>query len=78
MHLKSIRIQLHLIKQCSRADLDQAMDLLALVVPRCKGQILSACAVCISADQEVPANEAELLRAISDGLGCPMPPLVSG
>jgi hypothetical protein len=35
-----------------------------------------ACAACIGADGRVTVEEGELLRAISDSLGCPMPPLL--
>jgi Zn-dependent protease with chaperone function len=50
------------------ADLEQAS-------PQVTRQILRAAAACIVADRQVTATEAELLRAISASLGCPMPPL---
>jgi hypothetical protein len=46
-------------------------------VPPLKRQILSACAACIGADGRVTVEEGELLRAVADALGCPVPPLQS-
>jgi hypothetical protein len=43
-----------------------------------KQQLIGACARVIMFDREVTVDEAELLRAIADGLGCPMPPLLPG
>ena len=36
-----------------------------------------ACAACICVDGTVTIDEGELLRAVSDCLGCPMPPLIA-
>ena len=58
--------------------LDDALVELAKAAPRCKQQILEACAICISADHEITVREAELFRAVSDALDCPMPPLLPG
>ncbi|MFQ5946060.1 MAG: M48 family metallopeptidase [Anaerolineae bacterium] len=71
--------QLEMEPQRERPDLDalgQALDALAEAAPRLKRQVLTACAVCITADRHVTTAEAELLRAISSALGCPMPPLL--
>ncbi len=57
--------------------LDQALNALDAAVPPLKRQILSACAACIGADGRVTVEEGELLRAIADALGCPVPPLQS-
>jgi len=57
--------------------LDQALNELAAAVPQLKRQILTACASCIGADGRVTLEEGELLRAIADSLGCPVPPLQS-
>jgi len=35
-----------------------------------------ACAATVMADDEVTDQEAELIRAIGDGLDCPVPPFV--
>jgi Zn-dependent protease with chaperone function len=57
--------------------LDQALDVLDAAVPLLKRQILGACAACIGADGRVTVEEGELLRAVADALGCPVPPLQS-
>jgi Zn-dependent protease with chaperone function/uncharacterized tellurite resistance protein B-like protein len=43
--------------------------------PLVKKQLLMACAVVAGADHEITSSEAELLRAIADTIGCPLPPL---
>ncbi len=43
--------------------------------PFLKKLVINACAATVSADGHLQRQEAELLRAISDGLGCPIPPL---
>lgn len=58
--------------------LDNALDVLDQVTPRLKRQLIRACAVCICSDRTVTVDEAELLRAICDTLGCPVPPLLPG
>jgi hypothetical protein len=57
--------------------LDRALDQLDAAAPPLKRRILSACAACIGADGKVTLEEGELLRAIADSLGCPVPPLRS-
>jgi Zn-dependent protease with chaperone function len=57
--------------------LDRALDELDASAPPLKRQILNACATCIGADGRVTLEEGELLRAIADSLGCPVPPLQS-
>jgi len=57
--------------------LDRALNQLDAAVPQLKRQILNACAACIGADGRVTLEEGELLRAIADSLGCPVPPLQS-
>ena len=55
--------------------LDQALNQLDDAAPPLKKQILAACATCIGADGQITLEEGELLRAIADSLGCPIPPL---
>jgi uncharacterized tellurite resistance protein B-like protein len=59
-------------------ELDRALDRLAEADPSARQQILTACAACISADREISQAEGELVRAIADSIGCPMPPLLPG
>jgi Zn-dependent protease with chaperone function len=58
------------------AEIDAALEVLALAAPQLKKQIVEACAACICVDGTVTIDEGELLRAVSDCLGCPMPPLI--
>ena len=53
-----------------------ALRTLDAAIPPLKKQILLACAACIGADGRLTVEEGELLRAISDSLNCPMPPLL--
>ena len=57
--------------------LDRALNELDAVAPPLKRQILGACAACVGADGRVTLEEGELLRAIADAMGCPVPPLQS-
>jgi hypothetical protein len=59
------------------AEIDAALELLALAAPRLKRQIVLACAACICFDNTITVDEGELLRAICDCLGCPMPPFIA-
>ncbi len=58
------------------AALDQSLTRLAQAAPQIKKQLLNACAFTVGADGTIRAEEAELLRAIADGLDCPLPPFV--
>jgi hypothetical protein len=55
--------------------LNAAIDKLALLKPLVKPQFLKACVACITSDHTISATEIELLRAFSNALDCPMPPL---
>lgn len=55
---------------------DVALNTLASASPRLKKDILTACATTIGADGQITVEEGELLRAISDALDCPMPPIL--
>jgi Zn-dependent protease with chaperone function len=58
------------------AEIDAALEILALAAPPLKKAIVQACASCICVDGTITIDEGELLRAVSDCLGCPMPPLI--
>ena len=57
-------------------ELDAALAALEEAAPKVKRKVLRAAVACIAADRTVTATEAELLRAMSASLGCPMPPLL--
>jgi len=60
---------------CSLAEFDAALQALGQAVPGLKRRVVTACAACTLANQEVTVREAELLRAIGDTLDSPLPPL---
>ena len=77
-HLRGIELALLPRDGCGLADLDSALQRLVQADGSCVQQLLVACAACIAADRTVTQAEGELLRAIADALGCPMPPLLPG
>jgi Zn-dependent protease with chaperone function len=62
--------------QCTLPPLDKSLDLLQQSTPTAKRSMLTAFSECIAYDQRATINEVELLRVISDALGCPMPPVL--
>lgn len=74
--LPQVSLELLPIKDCTFANLDTALRTLRRASERCRGDLLDACAICVSADGIVKVREVELLRGIADLLECPMPPLV--
>ena len=65
-------------EKCGVRSLDAALVRLAETAPRLRADVLAACVAAVAADGQVTIGEGELLRAISDSLGCPMPPLLPG
>lgn len=61
--------------RCNLVAVNQALDRLALASPDLKRRVIDASAACIAFDGVVTPAEGELLRAITDSLDCPMPPL---
>ena len=61
---------------CGLAALDDALARLDEAAPAVKRRVLDAAAACVGADRRVTAAEAELLRAVSSSMSCPMPPMV--
>jgi Zn-dependent protease with chaperone function len=62
---------------CTFGRLDQALDALATVTPARLRDLLTACAATVASDGVVSGPEGELLRAVADALGCPVPPLLA-
>ena len=62
---------------CEFAQVEAALDKLAGASFPIKQRLLLACAQTVSHDNQIRAEEGELLRAFADSLGCPMPPLMS-
>ncbi len=63
---------------CGLKQLSQALQTLNEVSIREKKKVIQACAACIVSDHHVTAAEGEILRAVCDALGCPMPPILPG
>jgi hypothetical protein len=61
---------------CGLAEIDAALNRLALAVPQIKKNLIDACVHVVGADGVIQEREAELLRAIADTLDCPIPPFV--
>jgi uncharacterized tellurite resistance protein B-like protein len=63
-------------ENCGVNEIDAALNRLAQAVPIIKKNLIEACIHTVGADGVIMESEAELLRAISDTLDCPMPPFV--
>jgi hypothetical protein len=66
------------VEQVAVADVDAALNRLALASPFIKKAMITACAFTVAADEKICPREAELLRAIADVLDCPIAPFVEG
>jgi Zn-dependent protease with chaperone function len=64
-------------EQCGVKQIDAALNRLVQGAPFIKKNVIDACIHVVGADGVVYESEAELLRAVSDTLDCPMPPLVA-
>jgi Zn-dependent protease with chaperone function len=64
------------LDQCRLTQIDPALNRLAQAVPTIKKNLIDACVHVVGADGVILETEAELLRAISDTLDCPMPPFL--
>lgn len=63
------------LNECDLRRVNEALDELAQAVEGIRNLILNAAVQVISADGMLRIEEAELLRAIADSLGCAIPPL---
>jgi hypothetical protein len=62
--------------RCSLAAVDEALSRYDAATPALKKSLVLACAATVMADDNVTDREAELIRAIGDGIDCPIPPFV--
>lgn len=62
--------------ECGLGAIDKALEKLALVSFKLRKQVILACAACICSDRHVTIEEAELLRAVTDSLACPLAPFI--
>lgn len=58
----------------SHDELDDILDKFEQASPLVKKQVLVACVTAAARDGRLASREAELLRAIADSIGCPLPP----
>ncbi len=63
-------------EKCNMQLLGRTLARLAEASFDLKKRILSACLLCIGADNRITAAEAELLRAVAENLDCPVPPVI--
>jgi Zn-dependent protease with chaperone function len=60
---------------CGLAVVERSLSRLDAASPSIKKKVLESAVACVAVDGFVTCNEAELLRAIADSLGCPVPPI---
>ena len=70
------RLRLLSADQCGLQKIDQALNRFDEAAPMVKRKLLQACGRIVMADGKIVSDEAELLRAIADTIGCPVPPFV--
>ncbi|HEY5346062.1 MAG TPA: M48 family metallopeptidase [Verrucomicrobiae bacterium] len=63
-------------ENCGVKEIDAALNRLAQAAPQIKKNLIETCVQTVGVDGVIQEAEAELLRAISDTLDCPMPPFV--
>ena len=63
-------------RDCGLQQIEIALDKFDQAAPLLKKTLLYACGKTVMADEEIVSEEAELLRAIADTIGCPIPPFV--
>ena len=61
--------------EASFVELDEVLSRLNTIEGALKRTVVKAAAAAVAADGYLQRQEAELLRAICDGMGCPIPPL---
>ena len=65
------------VEECRAERVRQALDRVSQAPPQVKKRVIGALARMAVADSTVTVEEAELLRTVADGLGCPVPPLTA-
>jgi len=75
---EAVGLALQPLERANLTQIDAALNRLATSSPMIKKQALDACAHAVGSDGVIEPREAELLRAVADGLDCPLPPLLAG
>ncbi len=65
-------------KDARLSHFDRALTELNMATPQLKESILKAAVHCVVCNGVISVKEGELLRAVADGLDCPLPPLIEG
>jgi len=65
------------VEQCKPKNITRVLNKLSQLSPLLKKSVIDACSDTVLDDGIIMPVEAELLRAISETLDCPMPPLLS-
>ncbi len=74
--IPGVTLKLVGVSECSFDHLEASLKKLRRASEQRRGEIIDACAACVTADGVVKVREGELLRGIADLLECPMPPLI--
>jgi Zn-dependent protease with chaperone function len=77
--MAGLKVQIELLdaENCSWTALDAALEKLNEGSFKVKKWVLGAALTCLMHDREITVEEVELFRAVSDTLGCPVPPWVT-
>ncbi len=65
-------------EECGMAAVDAALAELDRTTPNLKRDLVRAATAAVAFDGRVTVAEGELLRAVADSLGCPVPPFLPG
>jgi Zn-dependent protease with chaperone function len=63
---------------CGLSAVGEALGQVAHRPPAARQSLLEACATVVAHDARVTVREGELLRAVADGMDCPLPPFLPG
>jgi Zn-dependent protease with chaperone function len=76
--LSGIRLEFAARNDAGLASVRDALEKTARVAPKLKKELMRALVAAVAYDGKVTVGEGEVLRAISDALGLPMPPFLPG
>lgn len=76
--VESLKLPLEMLppQDCGLKNIEQALEQFNQSTPLVKKQLLQACGLAVMHDGEIESQEAELLRATADSIGCAVPPFV--
>lgn len=72
----SVEVRHQPAEACGLDRIKRALENFAHASPVLKKHFLEACSLSVMADEGVSSREAELIRAVADAIGCPIPPFV--